>query len=352
MADLVNPTVITPGGMGMMGGAGYNSGGLLGGGGDGIGALLIGALLFGGGLGGGFGRNGLGTGVGAVDGVVTPTHLQAALNQQTQSENTNHILQHLAQIQQLIPEGTAAVQLAVDNSQIALANQAAQGQLAAANSTAQIQLQAANNTTLLQNDVLDSQNDLNKSIAMNALNNANSFAATQMAVAGSTASINQTLREVKDVAEAGFAAGQLSLANVHSSTLQNFAALSLQACNNTGKIVDAVRDDGDRTRSLIIAQNDAYLNRIIVEQANALTELKNERHTKDAGITLQQTVNQAQNQNQAQQQQQQQFQILGQIAASLNGLTQIAHATNQNVIAGNTGAVTTGAQTASPVNVA
>jgi hypothetical protein len=348
MADLVNPTVLTTGM-----GAGYNNGGLLGGGGDGIGALLIGALLFGGGLGGGFGnRNGFGTGVGAVDGVVTPTHLQSALNQQMQAENTNHIMQHLAQIQAAIPAATCEVQLSASANTAALSNQAAQGQLAAANSSAQGQLQVAGSTALLTNNIADARHNINDNIHAGVLS-------TLAGQAGINALINQSREDIKVAmaadatnTAAGFAANALAIANSNALAQQLAAGLSLQGAQQTCAIQNTVRDDGDRTRSLIIAQNDAYLNRIIVEQANALIELKNERHTRESGITLQQTVNQAQNQNQAQQQQQQQFQILGQIAASLNGLTQIAHATNQNVIAGNTGAVTTGAQNANPVNVA
>lgn len=358
MADLVNPTVITPsGGMGMpmMMGAGYNSGGgILGGGSDGIGALLIGALLFGGGLGGFGNRNAFATG---LDGqAVTTAHLQSALNQQTQNQNTNTILQNLAAIQQEIPNSECRVQLGIAAAQTALQNQGAQGQLASANGFAQVQLQAANNATLLQNDILDAQNDVNKSIAQNALNNANSFAATQMAIAGSTAATNQIVRETKDVVESGFAAGQLALANVHSSTLQNFAASQLQAANNAAALMTAVTNDGDRTRSLIQSINETNLNRIITTQANEIIELKNDRHitsrSRETEINVTNTMSQNQAQAQQQQQQQQQFEILSRISAALAGLTQIAHATNQNVIAGNSGPVTTGPQSANPVNVA
>lgn len=53
---------------------------------------------------------------------------------------------------------------------------------------------------------------------------------------------------------------------------------------------------------------------------------------------------------QAQAQQQQQAILLGNIWERLNGM-QNAIATNSNLIVGNTGATTTGAQTANPVNV-
>jgi hypothetical protein len=142
-------------------------------------------------------------------------------------------------------------------------------------------------------------------------------------------------------------------------TLQNSidtGAITLQAANNTAMLAAAIRNDGDLTRGLIIAQNDTYLNRIILEQSNALIELRsthnNHLRARETEVNVTQTVNQAQAQTQQQQQQQQQFQLLAGITSALNGLTQVAHATNQNVIAGNTGAVQTGAQSANPVNVA
>jgi len=64
-----------------------------------------------------------------------------------------------------------------------------------------------------------------------------------------------------------------------------------------------------------------------------------------------QSVNQNQLQLQAQAQQQQQLILLGQIAAGLNTVTQLQHATNSNIIAGNTGATTTGAQSATQTAV-
>lgn len=60
-------------------------------------------------------------------------------------------------------------------------------------------------------------------------------------------------------------------------------------------------------------------------------------------------MNNTQNQNQLQFQAQ--AQALSQVAAALVEVNQLARATNQNLIIGNTGAVGTGPQTANPVNV-
>ena len=303
--------------------------------------FVAGALINGGNNGGLFGnRNNGGTGD-----LVTTTHLQSSLNHLTASQNQNAVLQQLATIQQLIPENEGRVQLAIANSQIALSNQAAQGQL-----------QTAAVGSNLQNNIADARHSINDNIHANGLNNANYFAGVNGNIAASTAATNQIVREAKDVSESGFAATALQAAQNNAATQLGISNLGLQAANNTGAILTAIRDDGDKTRAQAAAINDATLNRIIVNQANEIIELKGDRNhhqrQRETELTITQNVNQNQAQNQQQQQQQQQFLLLSNIASSLNGLTQIAHATNQNVIAGNTGAVTTGAQSANPVNVA
>lgn len=57
------------------------------------------------------------------------------------------------------------------------------------------------------------------------------------------------------------------------------------------------------------------------------------------------------NNNQNQLQFQQQSQVLNGLAHLLSDVAQVARATNSNVIVGNTGATTTGTQTANPTNV-
>jgi hypothetical protein len=213
------------------------------------------------------------------------------------------------------------------------------------NQGAQGQLQVAAVGSNLQNNIADARHSVNDNVHTLGFQTAAGFGQVARDICESTAATNNIVRAAKDVSEAGFAATQLGIAN-----------LGLQACQNTSAILTAIRDDGDKTRTQASTINDATLNRIIVEQANALIELRNDqRHhqrQRETELTITQNVNQNQAQAQQQQQQQQQFLLLSNIASSLNGLTQIAHATNQNVIAGNTGAVTTGAQSANPVNVA
>ena len=70
---------------------------------------------------------------------------------------------------------------------------------------------------------------------------------------------------------------------------------------------------------------------------------------REGGIRATQTVNQNQDQSQEQQQEQEQP---GFGSDGTLGLSQRARAVNQNVVVGNTGAVVTGPQNATPVNVA
>jgi hypothetical protein len=315
MVDMVNPTVLGNGGS------------------NGIDPTLVALLASGG---GGFGGFGNGNRFGQDNSAVLLA-VQQMLQNQTENTNVNSILTNLATIQQLIPENEGKVQNALAQAQIALMNQGTQGQL-----------QAAASTSLLTNNIADARHNINDNVHINGLNNANNFAATQMAIAASTAATNQIVREGKDVSEAGFAAAALYASQNNASTQLGIANLGLQAAQNTAAIISAVRDDGDKTRAQSQTQYDATLNRIITTQANEIIELKNDRHTSASGLSITQTVNQAQAQQQQQFQAQQNHNQLLQALALVH---QTAHATNGNVIAGNTGAVTTGAQTANPTNV-
>ena len=148
---------------------------------------------------------------------------------------------------------------------------------------------------------------------------------------------------------------QLALANQTSDLTQIATANANSAALATGLVKDAVNS------AALLQQNSA--SQILQAIANGVTtitskidggtianlqaELAEERgrgRSREVEVNVSQNVNQ----NQMQQQQQQQ---MASIMATLAGLTQIAHATNSNIIAGNSGAVTTAAQTANPVNV-
>ena len=116
-----------------------------------------------------------------------------------------------------------------------------------------------------------------------------------------------------------------------------------------GLLDAAIIADGDRTRALINQNYVETLNRQLATAQNEIIELRGDRNSITRHHDTEVRVNQ--NVNQQQQQQQQQASCSAAVLARLEGLTQVAHATNQNVIAGNTGAVQTGAQTSNPTNI-
>ncbi len=141
-------------------------------------------------------------------------------------------------------------------------------------------------------------------------------------------------------------------------TIQNVGALlSRDICN----VQSTVQTEACATRELVQAGTTAVLSRIDRAEIDELranrdrferqVEINNLRST----VEVNQTVNQTQAQAQTQSQWQVQFQDIGNVLRRLNDRIDIVHqeqrSTNANIIAGNTGAVVTGAQTSTPTNV-
>lgn len=277
-----------------MGRDGIGAGGAIGGGlGAGLVGGLLGGLLFGG-NGGLLGRGNAG------EGVVTPSQLTSAINGVTDNNNVTTILQSLGDIKAAVPLAEGQVQLAI------------------AGAVGEVR----SHIGAVENTLVNGQSMINKNISD--------------AIASSLASQNNISQQIA----AGNSMINLGIANLATSGLQNTYAL------NT-----AIRDDGDKTRALIVSQNDAMLNRQLAVAEAALLEQRAIGRSRETEVNVTQTVNQNQMQLQTQQQQQQQLILLSQIANGLANVTQIAHATNSNIIAGNSGAVATGPQSANPVNV-
>lgn len=264
----------------------------MGGAGAGAGAGL-GAGLLGGVLGGALlGRRGvLGGGEEAVG--VTPTQLQTGLDSVTANNQNTTILQTLGDIKAAVPLAEAQVQLALAGA----------------------------------------QNDINANITASLQTAINGQAIINSNIANSTATSLASQSSIKEA--------------VLSSANANLTA----TMNSKFELANVVRDDGDRTRALIVAQNDAMLNRQLATAEAALLEQRAIGRTRDVEVNVTQTVMQNQQQLQAQAQQQQQFQITNSLLQSLLSQAQIAQATNQQLIIGNTGYASGGNQTANPVNV-
>jgi hypothetical protein len=265
-------------------------GGVGAGAGAGLGAGLLGGVLGGALLGG---RGGLFGGRGEEGGFVTPTQLQTATTGIIESNQNNAVLQTLGDIKGAIPLAESQVQLAL------------------AGSTSEI-MGAINTTSAAQ------------ALASSGINQ--NIAAALANVLSSQASIKETVTS-------------FGVANLTATKDSQYA------------IATAVRDDGDKTRALIVSQNDQMLNRELAVAQSALLEERAIGRSREVEVNVSQTVNQNQNQLQAQQQSQQQIILLAQIAQGLANVTQLQHATNSNIIAGNTGAVTTGMQSNTPTNV-
>jgi hypothetical protein len=226
--------------------------------------------------------------------------LTSALDGVTSNLQNTSVQQTLGDIKASIPYNEAQVQLALAGTQAALSNQ----------------------------------------INTNLVTATQGFADVNLGIANATATIIATENSVKDTVQAGNAANALAVAGVNTQGIQNTFALS-----------QVITNDGEKTRALITSQFESNLQRqLTVAESRGLEDRVNAR-IGNTTVDVTQTVNQVQAQAQAQQQQQQQLMLLAQIASGLGNLTQIAHATNSNIIAGNTGATTTGAQTASPTNV-
>ncbi len=181
---------------------------------------------------------------------------------------------------------------------------------------------------------------------------------TQTQIATQTAALG--VQSEKTAAANALAIAMAQQAALQANSQHAFNASQQLAAVNYG-LATAIKADGDLTRGILIANNDAELNRRLIIAQNEITELRHEgRRERDGNDTRIQISNvntavaqqaQLQSQLQAQQQQQQQAVWQNHVSNCLFGIGQVAQATNQNLIIGNTGAVVGGAQAANPVNV-
>ncbi len=156
-------------------------------------------------------------------------------------------------------------------------------------------------------------------------------AQVQLAIAGSTASINQNIANGLTAAIVGqtginknisdaIAASLASQSAIKETVLASAAANLTATLNAKFELAATVRDDGDKTRALIVAQNDATLNRELAVAQSALLESRAIGRAREVEVNVTQTVNQNQAQAQAQFQQQQQFQVLANLSATVANL--------------------------------
>ena len=221
--------------------AGTGAGGLAGAGAGILGGILGGALLNRGGLFGNEGRVG--------ENCVTPSQLTSALAGVQDTQMNTAVLQELGKISGAIPAAEGQVQLALAGV----------------------------------------QNSLSQQINTNLVSNTQGFANVNQNIAGATANIIAVGESIKDTINLTSAQTQLAIANNTAQGLQN-----------TSVIVTAVRDDGDRTRALIVAQNEATLRNEITALQIRLQDQNGEARARGVEVNVSQQVNQQQAQAQAQ----------------------------------------------------
>lgn len=272
--------------------AGGNNDSGLGIGGGLIGGLVLGSLMRNGGL--GFGNDGFGHrggNWGGGEGCVTPSNLSAQLAGVTDTIQNTEVMAALGDIKASVPLAEAQVQLA----------------LAGSTSDIRSHIGAVENT-LTQGQMTINQNVSN-------------------AIAASLAS-QGAIKE----------------------TVLTTGAANLQATANAQfALSQAIAADGAQTRALIQSIETANTQRLLGERADEINELRNEGRRRDDRHGIE--INMIQNNNQQQLQAQQQQQQIANLTACLHGVSQLAQATNQQLIIGNTGVATGGSQHSNPVNV-
>lgn len=253
-----------------------------------IGGLLLGSLARGG-LGGYGGYGGYGG-----EGCVTPSLLSTSFSNATDTAMNTTVLQTLGDIKASVPLAEGQVQLALAGAQASIngnINSAATGI------------------------------------------NANISQGLQVAVNGQ-AGINKNISE--SIASA------LAAASANKEATLSMGSANLQATNQAKfEISQIVKDDGEKTRSLITANQIAELNRLAAERQDEIIELRGnaarERDRRDIEINM----NNFQNQNQLQFQAQ--AQALNNISSGVISALQNIQATNQAINIG-------GLQQANPTN--
>lgn len=257
--------------------------------GAGLGAGLLGGIL-GGVL---LNRNGvLGGGTDVNVNSVTPALLASSLAQVTDTAMATTVLQTLGDIKASIPLAEGQVQLALAGAQADINNHA-----------------AASQTALIAGQAL-----INKNISD--------------AIASSLAA-NSAVKE----------AVLVSSANNLSAIKDN----AILAERNAWAITQAVNNDGEKTRALLISQNEANLQRQLTVAESTLVETRAIGRSRDVEVNVTQTVNQ----QQVQMQQQQQMQTL---LSTVAVLAQQVNRSQQDII--NVGGMMSGtAQTSANTNV-
>lgn len=170
-------------------------------------------------------------------------------------------------------------------------------------------------------------------------------AQVQLAMAGLQASLSSQANQDTQYLSSQTNALSLAQMQLAAGLSREIGAVDTNVDRQSTAIQQAIFADGERTRGLITQNRISDL-----EQQLTVSQL---RETEQRSINREQvnSHNVTVTMNQAQAQQQQQMQALQyQFAQLCNGVSQVARATNSQVVVGSTGVA--GTQTANPTNVA
>lgn len=182
------------------------------------------------------------------------------------------------------------------------------------------------------------------------------------AIGGVKDTVGMSTMNITTQLSEGFAAGTtntLQLGIMLGNQAATNQAMTVAAIGNVNQNVSdqgcatrtAIMADGTATRLLITQLNTDNLNRLLTVADLDRRDECNRSRSREVEVNVTQNVNQQQVQLQQQQQQQAIVSTLGFLCNEIAQVKQVARATNENVIVGNTGAVATGPQTANPTNV-
>ena len=171
-------------------------------------------------------------------------------------------------------------------------------------------------------------------------------AQVQLALAGAVSGLTTQANNNTQYITAQTQALALAQANLAAGLARDIGAVDTNVDRQSAQIQETIFRDGEATRALITNNRIADL-----EQQLTVAQLReSEQRGINREIVNTNTITIGMNQQQAQQQQQMQA-LQYQLASMMGQVNQYARATNGNVIVGNAGATTTGAQTANPTNV-
>lgn len=178
----------------------------------------------------------------------------------------------------------------------------------------------------------------------------------QLAVAGAQSDINNRIGDALQTAIQGQGAIRKDISDAISAslvsqgeikqTVAQVGATNIAATKDAQyAVTTAVRDDGDKTRALIVRQYEDTLNRELSEARNALVELRSAGRVRESEINITNTNTATANQLQLQTQQQQQLQFMAQLVSEVRNLAndvQIVRQSQSNINFGVQGANTQG----------